>query len=150
MNYLDVAYILRLYIEDAGWEKVRALAAEAPVACSLHGYAETVAALHRKYREGTFSLSEYNQVLNQFSTDCDNAAYRWLPVSNSVMERVTKTYRKLPPSVFLRASDALHLACASENGLKKIYSNDQRVISAAEYFALKGIDILKGPSVPSH
>ncbi len=120
------------------------LAAEAPVACSLHGYAETVAALHRKYREGTFTLSEYGNVLDQFRTDCDNDAYRWLPVSPAVMERVAKACRKLPSSVFLRASDALHLACAAENGLKEIYSNDQRLIGAAEHFALKGIDILQG------
>jgi len=44
------------------------LAAEALVACSLHGYAE-IAAFHRKYREGTFTLSEYSQVLDQFATD---------------------------------------------------------------------------------
>jgi len=142
MNYLDVAYIVRLYIEEAGWEKVRILAAEAPVACSLHGYAETVAAFHRKYRESTFTPSEYGQVLDQFATDCDNDAYHWLPVSASVMARVARTFRKLPPSVFIRASDALHLACAADNGLKKIYSNDQRLIAAAEHFALKAIDIL--------
>jgi predicted nucleic acid-binding protein len=142
VNYLDVAYILRLYVEDKGWEKVRALAAEAPVACSLHGYAEAIAAFHRKHREGVFSLSVYNQVLNQFETDCDHDAYRWLPVSTAVLERVTKAYRKLPPSVFLRASDSLHLACAAVNGLRKVYSNDQRLIAAAPHFGLKGVDIL--------
>ena len=57
------------------------LAAEAPVACSLHGYAETVAAFHRKYREGTFKLSEYSQVLDQFATDATTmpiTGYRFL------------------------------------------------------------------------
>ena len=87
-------------------------------------------------------MSDYAQVLDQFKTDCDNDAYRWLPIAPAVMERVVKTYRKLPPSVFLRASDAVHLACASENGLREIYSNDQRLIAAAGHFALKGIDIL--------
>src|SRR5262245_18142495 len=142
MNYLDVAYVVRLYVEDAGWEKVRALAAEAPVVCSLHGYPEAIAAFHRKYREGTFTLSEYSQVLDQFATDCDNDAYQWLPVSDSVMKRVARTFRKLPPSVYIRASDTLHLACAAENGLKKIYSNDQRLIGAAAHFGVKAIDIL--------
>ena len=142
MNYLDTAYILRLYVEDKGWQKVRMLATEATVTCSLHGYGETVAAFHRKYREGTFTLSEYGQILDQFRTDCDNDAYQWLPLSPSVIDRLAKIYRTLPSSVFLRASDGLHLACASENELKEIYSNDQHLLAAAEYFGLKGLDIL--------
>lgn len=142
MNYLDVSYILRLYVEDPGWEKVRALAASAPVACSLHGHVEVVAALHRKLREGTLTRTSYAHVLDQFETDCDNNAYHWLPVSPAVIERVAKSYRTLPASIFLRASDALHLASASENRFREIYSNDQRLVGAAAQFALEGIDLL--------
>jgi|SRR6185295_9651183 len=141
MNYLDVSYILRLYVEDPGWESVRTLAAQDPVACSLHGRAEVVAAFHRKFHEGTITRSSYNHVLDQFETDCDNDAYHWLPLSPAVIERVAETYRILPTSVFLRASDALHLACACENRFRKIYSNDLRLIGAAEHFDLKGVNI---------
>ncbi len=146
MNYLDVSYILRLYVEDSGWKEVRKLAAQAPVACSLHGHAEVAAALHRKFREGAFTLSEFGKVLDQFELDCDNDAYRWLPLSPAVIARVKESYRTLSPSIFLRSSDALHLACASENQLKEIYSNDQRLLAAAEHFALKGVDILPAPA----
>jgi predicted nucleic acid-binding protein len=142
MNYLDVSYILRLYVEDPGWERVRTLAASAPVACSLHGHVEVVAALHRKLREGVLTRTSYAHVLDQFEMDCDNDAYHWLPVSPSVMERVAKAYRTLPASTFLRGSDALHLASASENRFREIYSNDQRLIGAATHFDLKGIDLL--------
>jgi predicted nucleic acid-binding protein len=142
MNYLDVSYILRLYVEDPGWEKVRTLAAQAPIACSLHGHVEVVAALHRKFREGTLTRTSFAHVLDQFDTDCDNNAYRWLPVSPEVIAQVAKAYRTLPTSVFLRASDALHLASASANRFRDIYSNDQRLIGAAGHFALKGIDLL--------
>ncbi len=145
MNYLDVSYILRLYVEDQGWENVRALAAQAPVACGLHGHAEVVAALHRKLREGAFTLTGFRQVLDQFELDCDNDAYRWLPLSPAVISRVREAYRILPHSVFVRAGDALHLACASENQLHEIYSNDQHLLNAAEHFALKGINILPAP-----
>jgi hypothetical protein len=99
MKYLDVAYILRLYVEDAGREKVRVLAAEAPVACSLHGYAETIAAFHPKYREGTFTLSEYGHVLDQFETDCHNDAYHWLPIAPAIMERIENVTPRVDPGI---------------------------------------------------
>ena len=143
MIYLDVSCILRLYVEDPGHEEVRALAARAPVACSLHGYAEVIAVLHRKFREHVFTSAAFRQVLDQFDLDCANNAYHWLPVSPSVINRVYEAFRVLPSSVFLRASDAVHLACASENRFREIYSNDQHLLRAAEHFSLKGIDVLK-------
>ena len=143
MIYLDVSYVLRLYVADPGWKAVRALAAQAPVACSLHGHAEVIAALHRKFRESAFTPSGFRQVLDQFDLDCANNGYRWLPLSPAVIAGVHESYRSLPASVFLRASDALHLACASTNRFREIYSNDQHLLRAAQHFALKGLDILK-------
>ena len=142
MIYLDVSYILRLYVEDPGWEEVRKLAARAPIACSLHGQAEVIAALHRKFREGAFTASEFRHVLDQFDLDCDHDAFRWLPLSPQVIARVRESYGKLAPTIFLRASDALHLACAAENRFLEIYSNDQHLLRASQHFAVKGVNIL--------
>jgi predicted nucleic acid-binding protein len=141
MIYFDVSYIIRLYFEDNGWERVRALAATAPVACSLHGYSEVIAALHRKYREKVLTPGQYRQTLEQFALDCDEDAYMWLPVSAAVSSRLKKSFETLPRTVFLRASDALHLACAAENHFREIYSNDRILLAAASHFALRGIDV---------
>jgi predicted nucleic acid-binding protein len=143
MIYFDVSYIVRLYFEDPGWEQVRALAAQAHVSCSIHGQLETVAAFHRKLREGAVTAPQYGHVLKQFGLDCREGAYRWAPVSPSLVKRATSVYEKLPRTVFLRASDSLHLACASENGFREIYSNDRHLLAAAPYFSVKGVDVIE-------
>jgi predicted nucleic acid-binding protein len=144
MIYLDTAYIARLYFEDPGWEKVRTLAAQAPIGCCHHGYAETVAVIHRKFREGVLTAAQFRHTLDQFSLDCSEGAYIWLPLSEAVDTRVQRVYENLPRTVFLRASDALHLACAAENQLAEIYSNDRHLLTAASHFGLQGIDVI-GP-----
>lgn len=142
MIYLDVSYVARLYLEDPGWEEVRALAAGEPVACAVHGYAEVIAAIHRKFREGVFTPAQYRALLEQFDLDCGEHAYRWLPLSPTVSARVKESFGTLPAAMFLRAADALHLACAAESGFHEIYSNDQRLLAAARHFGLRGVNII--------
>lgn len=142
MIYFDASYVARLYLEDPGWEKVRELAARNPLACCIHGRSEVIAAFHRKLREGAFTPVQYGQVLQQFALDCRENAYRWLPLSLAVTARLGKTFESLPKTTFLRASDAIHLACAAENRLREVHSNDQRLLAAASTFGLKGIDVI--------
>jgi predicted nucleic acid-binding protein len=140
--YFDTSYIVRLYWEDPGWQKVREIAATDHIACCIFGQAEALAAFHRKFREGAFNLDVLRVLLDQFGKECTMGAFSWLPFSNIVIGSLHKTYASLSKSVHLRAGDAVHLACASENGFKEIYSNDRQLLAAAGHFGLRGMNLI--------
>jgi len=68
--YFDTSYLVRLYVEDPGWDAVRALAATDDVASAVHGRTETVAAFHRILRERHVDVLRFGELLNQFLDDC--------------------------------------------------------------------------------
>jgi predicted nucleic acid-binding protein len=142
MLYFDTSYIVRLYVADAGWEKVRALAATDSVACCLHGQAEALGAFHRKFREGTLNQRAFSELLKQFDEDCAASAFTWLPLSPVVLGRVAMAYARLPAMICLRAADAIHLASAAEGRFKEVYSNDTHLLDAASHFGLRGSNIV--------
>ena len=142
MIYLDSTCLVRLYFEDAGYERVRHLAASNTVACAQHGRAEVISAFHRKLRERVISARLYEIILQEFLTEMRGGAFRWLPLSESVLERAELVYSRLPATIFLRAADALHLSTASENGFREIHSNDTKLLSAAPHFALRGLNVI--------
>jgi predicted nucleic acid-binding protein len=133
---------VRLYLEDRGFEAVRTLAATANIASAILGRAETIAAFHRKVREGAFRAKDLRVLISRFDGDCNLGGYTWLPVAASVVKRLTERFLALPPAVPLCAADALHLACAAENRFRAIYSNDRRLLDAAPHFGLRGIDVI--------
>lgn len=146
MIYFDTSYLARLYIDDHGFAEVRALATRQPVAAAVFGRSETVAALHRAYRERRSSEQVFRQQVRQFQEDCTQSAFTWLPLSPTVFQRVEEVYLHAPASAFLRAADALHLACAHEYCFKEIYSNDRHLLAAAPLFGIKGVNLISNES----
>jgi predicted nucleic acid-binding protein len=140
--YLDTSYVVRLYFDDPGFEVVRQLAATAPVACCILGRAEAASALHRKLREGNLTAAQYRIVTAEFAKDCNAGAFRWLPLSIAVIGSVERVYAKLGATVFLRAADAMHLACAAENRFREIYSNDSHLLASAPHFGVRGVNAI--------
>lgn len=146
MTYLDSSYLVRLYIRQPGSDAVENwISGQGEWVCSLHGRLEVVSALKRQQREGHTDARGLRSALRQLDADEESTLLRWFPLSTELVRDACERFASLAPSVFLRAADALHLACAADAGLKKIYSHDRHLLAAAPHFGLKGIDIIPSP-----
>jgi predicted nucleic acid-binding protein len=68
--------------------------------------------------------------------------WQWFGVTSELLEKARKAVLEIPNAVFLRAGDALHLACAQEQGFEDVYTNDRHMLQAARYFQLIGVNVL--------
>lgn len=141
--YFDTSYLVRLYLRDHGFEKVRELAGSATtIASAWHAQAEIVAAFHRAFREGRLRQDAYQSVLGQFSADSKGGVYHWFPLTESIQRRLEQFFWTATATNFLRAADALHLACAAGHGFTEVYSNDRHFLAAAPLFGLNGASVI--------
>ena len=142
MIYFDTCYLVRLYFQDPGADRVRALAATDHVACAALGQAEMMAAFHRKLREGAIKPAAYAALVGQVEAHIQAGAFQWLAQDQEILSRVRQVYRNLPAPVFLRGADAIHLGTAAEAGFRIVYSNDAHLLAAAKHFGIEGRDVI--------
>lgn len=146
MIYFDSTYLGRMYLEEHGSSEVRQLAAEhGEVASSVFGLAEVASILHRKLHEGVLGTEEHAELAAQFDDDTAAGVWCWLPLTTGLLSQVRLEFASLPRSVYLRASDALHLLCAREAGFSEIYTNDRHMLAAASHFDLQGVNVIPAP-----
>ena len=139
MSYFDAAYIIKCYVNEPGSEQVLSLAsAQESITCSVIGRIEVMAALHRKLREGLLTAAGVHTAAAQF--DRDRAAGWWtsLPLTSKIVDRTLALLRTLPPTIYVRTNDAIHLVTAREHAVTPIYSNDRHLLAAG---AALGLDV---------
>ena len=105
--YCDTSALIKRYVEEEGSGRVNELwdAAEG-IATSVVAFAETVAALNRKRRDGVLTAREFARTMTAWKRDYDN--FILVPVDGSLNERIELLTRAHP----LRGFDAIHLASA--------------------------------------
>ena len=142
MSYLDSGYIAKFYVDEPDSPSVRRLTeALGEVHCAALGRAEVATALHRKLREGVFGEAEFREVIAQFEDDCSRGLWMWIPVTAAVLTATVAVIRRVPKSVFLRAADAIHLACARESGFTEVYTGDRHMTVAAPHFRVRAVAV---------
>ena len=149
MIYFDTAYILKCYVKEHGWERVRALASDHErIVCSVYGRLELHAALHRKVREGELTEGQLDIVLRQLSVDESVRLWQWIPLSATTMNAIVDTFTGLSRRVFLRTGDAVHLLSARELGCAAVYSSDRHLLAAAPHVGMTGRDVIEPTEQP--
>ncbi|HEV2008381.1 MAG TPA: type II toxin-antitoxin system VapC family toxin [Burkholderiales bacterium] len=142
MSYFDSAYIAKFYVDEPQSDAVRHLAETlVRVHCCALGRVEVAGVFHRKWREGAFSEREFREVSAQFSDDCAAGLWTWLSVTDRVVANAAESLRILSKRITIRSADALHLVCARDNGLLRIYTNDRHMLHAAPDFGVEAMGI---------
>lgn len=136
--YFDSAYLAKCYVNEPDAAVVRELARSAGlVSSSALSVAEVACVFQRHLREGSLTPRTANALHDQFLDDI-RETWVMLPVSDLVLRKVGLALRALPPGVSLRAADAIHIVTALDGGFDEIWTNDRRLLAAAEHFQLKG------------
>lgn len=144
MIYLDTSYLVKIYADEPGADEVLAwLEEKDELVCAVHGRLELFAAFKRHQREGRLPGTRLTAIVKQVLQDESSRLLHWLPLSTELIMTACGKVAGLPPSIFIRAADALHLACAADAGLKQIYSHDRHLLAAAPHFGLKGVNVIK-------
>lgn len=121
--YLDTSALVKKYVQEAGSERVIEFWKEAEgLAISKVGYAECLAAFHRKKREGEISGRQFGRIRRIFLNDW--TSFMRVDLSTDVEKIIGRLVMKHP----LRGFDAIHLAsCLS---LKKALKSHLSFVAA--------------------
>lgn len=144
MIYFDAAYIAKCYLNEPGADRVRRVAysADGLASCEL-ARLEFASIVTRHLRERHVTRREATAIVKDFEQDEKDGVWRWFGVTSALLEKARDAVLRIPGPTFVRAGDALHLACAQEHGFRDVYTNDRRMLQAAPHFQLTGVNVLE-------
>ncbi len=138
MIFCDTSYAAKLYVPELESPAVRAHLEgyEGELCLSELARAEIMGVFHRRLREGRWSADEFSAAARQFQQDDLSGFWTWLPLDAVITQAVAQLYLTLPPSVFLRTADGLHLVTARHHGFAELYTFDRHQALAAPALGL--------------
>lgn len=146
MIYLDTCYIAKCYLHESGTTEVlKWLQGKAGLGSAHHARIEFWSVINRHRRESRLSDQAASRVLQLFRKDEQDGIWTWFPLTAHIMRLACDKLESLNIRIPLRSADALHLACAAEQGFTEIYNNDRCLLAAAPHFGLQPKNIIPSP-----
>jgi predicted nucleic acid-binding protein len=138
----DTSTIAKFYVFELESAAVRnRLDAEDAVCVSELARVELMGLFHRRLRDGKWTRDEFLNVAGQFAADDIRGYWTWMPLNTTIVEAAAKTFTTLSASVFLRASDCIHLVTAIHHNFAAIFTHDRHQTVAAATLGLEPLAI---------
>lgn len=140
MSCWDTSGLLKLYFEEADSLTFRSFAARGG-SIIISGIAryEAEAAFRRKELDGTLRAGDADVFQRTLEAHLEAGRLRAVPLGSSIDRRFSEVLKKClasKPSVFIRTSDALHIATALAEGEMEFVTADHRQRTAAAEMGL--------------
>lgn len=136
MMYVDTSVAVKLYTREPDSDACELLVAGSSLVSSELLYGELWSAFLAKERAKVLTKLERESLWSDFEADLDAGRITLLPLNGIVVRDATDLMRAVHPDVPLRTLDALHLATFAGIEGGPLFSNDKRMIAAAQQLAL--------------
>jgi predicted nucleic acid-binding protein len=136
----DTSALAKFYVPEAESIAIRRLLEKADrVYVSELARPELMAVFHRRLREGTWARRDFLAAIRQFQHDDLAGFWSWLPVDESILKAAAQTFAALPPTVFLRSSDCIHLVTALRHKFAEFLTFDVHQARAAAALGIRAV-----------
>ena len=133
----DTSAVAKFYVPEKESRAIRKLLeAEDQVCLSELARPEIMAVFHRRLREGFWSQRDFVAAVRQFQHDDVTGFWTWLPVDSFILKAAAETFSTLSATVFLRASDCIHLVTAMHHNFTELMTFDAHQQGAAAALGL--------------
>ena len=137
MIFCDTSALAKYYVGETGSTALRfRLESEDTVIASELARVELMSVFHSRMRERAWTREQFQTAANQLSRDDTAQYWTWVPVSSFIIGAASQLYLSLPETVFLRASDCLHLVTALHHGFEELCTFDRHQLAAAQGLGL--------------
>ena len=142
MIFCDTSALAKYYVDETESTALRSrLDSEDAIIASELARVELMSAFHRQLRERKWTRGQFQDVAGQFNRDNTVGYWTWLPVGSVIVNAASQLYLSLAESIFLRASDCLHLVTALHHGFEELCTFDRHQQEAVQALGLAVIKL---------